>query len=86
VTIQKESLKIFNSKLNGPIENYMSEITADIWGLKVAKIIINKLGNERLQSKIYAGSLDDLCGAEDEGEHPDAEYRIQLLAGNFLCR
>jgi hypothetical protein len=82
----KESLKNFNSKLHGPIENYMSEISADMWGLKVAKIIISKLGDDRLQSKVYSGSLDDLCGAEDDGEHPDAEYRIQLLAGNLLCR
>jgi hypothetical protein len=74
-----------SSQLGGPLENYMSEITADMWGLKTTKILTDKITNENLRSLLFSGSLDDLCGTRDDGEHPSGKFRIEQLAENLLC-
>lgn len=68
-----------------PVEKYMAEITADAWGLKVAEIVMKKIGNPMTKSMMYAGGLNDLCGSEDDGFHPSGEFRIEILARKYLC-
>jgi hypothetical protein len=74
------------SEFKKPIEKYMSEITADTWGLKVTKIIIGKISSPSLRSQMYAGALNDLCGSEDDGIHPSETFRIEKLGSEYLCQ
>jgi len=81
-----EEMAEHRSEFKKPVEKYMREITADIWGLKVAKIVMSKIGNPLTRSKMYAGSLNDLCGSEDDGVHPSGKFRIEKLASEYLCQ
>ncbi len=81
-----EEMSEHSSDFKKPVEKYMREITADIWGLKVAKIVMNKISNPLTRSKMYAGSLNDLCGSEDDGVHPSGRFRIETLASEYLCQ
>ncbi|MBC7427181.1 MAG: hypothetical protein H7336_01135 [Bacteriovorax sp.] len=81
-----QSLIPIKDKLQGNLENYMSEIIADMWGLKTAKIITDKISNEGLRSHLLSGSLNDICVSEDDGVHPSGEFRIDQLAGDILCK
>lgn len=80
-----EEMSQRQSEFKRPIEKYMSEISADTWGLKVTKIIMSKIGSPATQSNMYAGALNDLCGSEDDGIHPSGKFRIQVLATEYLC-
>lgn len=80
-----EEMSERQSEFKKPIEKYMSEITADTWGLKVSKILMGKIASPVTRSAMYAGALNDLCGSEDDGVHPSGEFRIQVLASDHLC-
>lgn len=74
------------SEFKKPVEKYMSEISADTWGLKVSKIIMGKIGSPVTRSQMYMGALNDLCASEDDGVHPSGDFRIDVLAGSILCQ
>lgn len=65
---------------------YMSEISADSWGLKTFKNLASYLSTSSLYSQLISSSLNDLCGSEDDGEHPTGDFRINYLATKFLCQ
>lgn len=81
-----QDMSVHREHFKKPIEKYMSEITADTWGLKVAEIVMKKIGNPMTKSQMYAGGLNDLCGSEDDGVHPSGEFRIEILARKYLCQ
>lgn len=81
-----ESVAARRSEFKKPIEKYMSEITADTWGLKVSKILIGKISDASTRSQMYAGAMNDLCGSEDDGIHPSESFRIETLAPEYLCQ
>ena len=66
-------------------ESYMSEITADVWGLKVLKKISKPIESTSIYSIILSGNMNDLCGTQDDGEHPTGDFRIGYLANKYLC-
>lgn len=72
-------------KLKGPVKKYMSEISADLWGNKATEILIRKLGGDPHSSEMIAGSLNDLCDAKDDGDHPSGAFRIHDLAQRVYC-
>ena len=81
-----QSLQNQSAQFTGPIQNYMSEITADVWGLKVTKILASKISDQKLRSDIFAGSMNDLCDTEDDGSHPSGDFRISFLANHYFCQ
>ena len=81
-----QSLQSQTTLFSGPLQNYMSEITADVWGLQATKILADKMGNQKLKSDLYAGSMNDLCDTEDDGIHPTGDFRISVLANRYYCQ
>ncbi len=79
-------LQSHQSELKKPAMKYMSESSADMWGLKTAKILMEKIGSPVLRSQMYMGALNDLCDSEDDGVHPSDEFRINVLANQVLCQ
>lgn len=68
-------------------EKYMSEITADVWGLRVFSNIARNMDHSSyLYSRIIATSMNDLCGTEDDEEHPSGDFRIERLASQLICQ
>ena len=68
-------------------EEYMSEITADVWGLRAfLNLAVNLNHSSELYSKIIATSLNDLCGTVDDNAHPTGDFRIDRLATNLICQ
>lgn len=80
-----EEMYGYRDHFKKPVEKYMAEITADSWGLKVAAIVMKKIGDPMTRSQMYAGGLNDLCGSQDDGFHPSGEFRIEILARKYLC-
>jgi len=70
----------------GTSSNYMSEISADAWGLKTFMVATNAIANTTTRATLLRGGMNDLCGTADDGEHPDGRFRIEKLAPVYLCK
>jgi len=79
VTDLKSELK------HSKVENYMGEVTADIWGVKTFVLATYNMTPE-LQMTFVKGAVNDLCGTEDDGVHPSGQFRINRLLPPYLCR
>ena len=75
-----------SSKLEHSPGGYMSEITADVWGLKVLKKFSASIANNAVYSTLLSGNMNDLCGTDDDSEHPSGDFRIGYLAEKYLCK
>ncbi|HEX7672612.1 MAG TPA: hypothetical protein VF412_00505 [Bdellovibrio sp.] len=67
-------------------DSYGSEITADIWGIKAFAIATANLNNSNYKTTLIRGAMNDLCGTPDDGEHPDGQFRVDVLAKGYLCK
>ncbi|WP_413942800.1 hypothetical protein [Bdellovibrio sp. HCB-162] len=78
VMAMKDELK------HSKIENYMGEITADLWGIKSFVVATRNMEPE-FQMAFIKGAVNDLCSTEDDGIHPSGEFRINRLLPPYIC-
>jgi hypothetical protein len=72
-------------QLQSKIEDYMSEITADIWGLRLLKEFTLNFGSSKTYADILAGNMNDLCFTKDDNVHPSGDYRLNTISMKYLC-
>ncbi|MEK2645756.1 hypothetical protein [Bdellovibrio sp. BCCA] len=81
----KSVMAIKDELKHNKIENYMGEITADLWGIKTFVVATQNMESE-FQVAFIKGAVNDLCSTEDDGIHPSGKFRINRLLPPYICR